>query len=41
MQVKLSMLLFPFGEHTLQSEVPSRVFALYNLLGPPSLNCYV
>ena len=32
---------FPFWEHALQSEVPSRLLALYNLLGPPSLNRFV
>ena len=30
-----------FWEHALQSEVPSRLFALYNLLGPPCLDQFV
>ena len=32
---------FLLWEHALRSEVPSRIFALCNLLGPPSLNSYV
>jgi hypothetical protein len=29
---------FLFSEHALQSEVPFMLYALCNLLGPPSLN---
>ena len=32
---------FLFWEHALRSEVPSRLFVLCNLLGPPSLNHFV
>ena len=32
---------FLFSDHALQSEVPSRLFALSNLHGPPSLNRFV
>jgi len=32
---------FILREHALQSEVPSRLFALCNLLDPPSLNRFV
>ena len=32
---------FLFWDQALQSEIPSRLFALSNLLGPPSLNRFV
>jgi len=43
---KLFVFLFPLvfgggGEHALQCEVPSRLFALCNLFVPPRLNRFV
>jgi hypothetical protein len=32
---------FFLSEHALQSEVPSGLFALRNLLGPPNLNRFI
>ena len=32
---------FPFLEYALKIEVPSRLCALYNLFGPPSLNRFI
>jgi len=37
-ETKRFVFLLPFREHALHSEAPSRLFALCNLLGPPSLN---